>query len=727
MGLDLTAGMQFDELEVDDLLDGLMLDTPKRESAFIPGFDEVEAVELHLDFETFSDVDLRTRGLDNYSASPRCEVLMLGWAINDEAPQLWVPRNGRSFADMPKRLRDALLNPNVILCAWNAQFERTILRRVLGIDTDYKRWRCSMVRAMILALPGKLEDCGRVLQLGEQYQKNTDGTRLIRLFCVPHAPTKTHPYERYTAQTHPEDWKKFCAYCLRDVVSERWIDKILARFPIRDKEWEIYALDQKINDRGVPIDVAFVEAAIALVERRKREVQNELDQLTGLANSNSTEQLLPWLKARGYPFSNLKKESVKKALEDFVASMTAECVKALRLRQISARSSVKKFRALLKRVGKDGRLRFNFQMAGAGRTMRWAGRGVQLQNLPRPMKQFAELLDELRDLVLQKDYETLSMFYGEILDILVSLLRAVIAAPPGRKLRVSDLSSIETRLTAWISGCEPLMKVFSDGLCAYKTFATRAYGVAYEAVSKQQRQDSKPAVLGCGYMLSGGEEVGEYPEVVKTGLWGYAEAMGVKLSREESHRLVGIYRGEYAEVKVLWEELVAGAMLAINSRKPVKVGVVEFDIMAPFLRMKLPSGRYIYYLRPQIRTQRIYHPKGSEVDEQGKKFFTKLGISYEGKNKKGQWGRVTTHGGKFTENICQAIGADILCEGMLEADERGFDICGHVHDEEITEADELDIDHTHEALSEVMAIVPPWAEGLLLGAAGYEAAFYRKD
>ena len=606
----------------------------------------------------------------------------------------------------------------------NCQFERTIMERVLKIKTPPKQWRCTMVRAMMLSLPGGLSDCGTVLRLGEEFQKSNEGSRLIRIFCVPHKPTKQFPdttgqgFVWYDYNTHPTEWVQFCKYCLQDVNSERRIGEILAKFPIPEDQWTVYALDQKINDRGVPIDMPFVHNAIEMYTRRKREIKYEMRGLTGLENPNSTGQLLPWVRAQGYPFNSLGKNHVKKALEDFEFNMTPLCARILRLRLIGAKTSVNKFKALAKRTGADGRLRFSFQMAGAGRTGRWAGRGVQLQNLPRPLKDFEKWLAEIRTFVHKNDYEGIKTFFGDPILVLSSSVRTAIAAPPGRVLRVADLNAIETRLIGWICGCEALNKVFADGLDPYKVFATDVYDVHYDDVTKEMRGFSKPGLLGCGFMLSAGSEVGTYPDVQKTGLWAYAESMGVKMSRDQAAKQVEVFRSTYHEVKQMWAALMEGAMRCINERKPVKVGVVEFDIMPPFLRMKMPNGRCIYYLRPKVEMQTIKHPGGS---------FTKMGISYEGKNKIGMWTRVTTHGGKFVENICQFIAREVLVEGLLEADRLEFDIVLHCHDEIGTEEDEFDDTHSVKSLEQAMSIVPSWAPGLLLGAAGYESDYYRKD
>ena len=670
---------------------------------------------LWLDFETACEVDLRSRGLDVYSADPSCRVLMLAWAVDDEKPKLWLPH---LTPELPARLRELLEDSSVVCKAWNAQFERTILRRVLKIDVPPERWRCSMVRAYMLALPGSLDECGKVLRLGDEFQKSAEGKRLIRIFCVPHAETKKHPYKWYTWDTHPTEWAQFAQYCLQDVVSERKIDNLLARFPAPETEWKIYALDQRINDRGIYIDLPFVQNAIAFMDRRKREIATELKRVTKLPNPNSTVQLLPWVRERGYPFDSLGKDRIAKALADFAANMQPECVEVLRLRLTAAKTSVLKFRKIMKLVGTDGRLRCTLQMAGAGRTLRWAGRGVQVQNLPRCRKDYEPFLAAIRRLVIEGDYESLACLFGDPIEVLTGSVKTALGAAQGNTLVMADLNAIETRLAGWISGCESLARVFAERRCPYRTFASELFGKPYDEITSAERQVGKVCVLGCWFMLSGGAEVGEYPDTAKTGLWAYAEAMGVKLTKEDAQRHVATFRETYPEAGEMWAALTHGAMEAIQTRQPQKVGPVTFDVMAPFLRMQLPSGRYIYYLRPQVGDQVIKHPGGQ---------FVKRGLSYEGKNKLGRWTRVNTHGGKLVENICQAVARDVLCAGLLEADRRGFNIVLHVHDEIV--CDEMIASMGPNAvgsLEQAMAIVPSWAPGLKLAAEGGASEFFKK-
>lgn len=669
---------------------------------------------LSLDFETYSEVNLKTHGLDNYTAHPSFEVLMCAWRVNDEPVQMWLP----SESLMPDRLRKMLRDPKVIKKAWNAQFERTVLRVGFDIVVPPSEWRCSMVRAMMLSLPGSLDEAGSVIGLGAAFAKSKEGKALIQLFCVPKKPTKKHPYTRYTAETHPEEWKRFVEYCRQDVVAECKIDRVLSKYEIPARMWTIYALDQKINDRGVPIDLPMIHNAIGMVQRRQNEIRAELAKITKLKNANSGQQFLPWARERGYPFDSLGKERIDRAFEDYGDSMSDECKTALKLRRSGAKGSVKKYAAFLKFVGQDGRLRFQFQFAGAGRTMRFAGRGVQLQNLKRPRKDHEAYLADIRQMIRDNDYEGLEIIFGDVMECLSSAIRSVIAPKAGRTLTVADLNAIETRLCGWVSGSEELARIFKRKECPYKHFAALLYRVPYADVTKPMRTIAKPAVLGCWYQLGGGREIGTYPDLVKTGLWAYAESMGVKLTQSEAKAQVDLFRSTYEEAKVMWAEINDAAIHTVQTGERSVAGMLSFDVKGPFLRMKLPSGRHIYYLRPKVTMQTIKHATGT---------FEKLGISYEGKNKVGKWGTVSTHGGKFVENVAQATAFDILGEGMIEADRIGFDIIMTVHDEIVAETAANDPVFTVPALCNSMTIKKPWRSNLILEAAGYADTFYKKD
>lgn len=719
---------------------------------------------LHFDFEALSEIDLFERGAELYTSDSSTKILMASWSLNDEPTQLWVPAEGERI---PSDLKEALRDPEVLKVAFNAQFERLMTWRVLlrqfeiEIDQDYKPWRCSMALAYMFSFMGGLDDISDQMSL--KYRKDPRGKQLLNIFCKPNKPTKNQPFVWRDQHSDPEHWEEFKRYCIRDNEAEKELWGKLIKFGVPDWQWELYELDQIINDRGLPINRTFVQNALEIADRRKTELISEQNRITGLANSNSPKQLLPWLQERGYEYENLQKASIEKMLaaeEEEVANptttydytlkamvpatypdaylnslgqvegnalLTSDCRIVMRMRQSSSKTSTTKYDATMARLADDDRLRHCFQFAGASRTNRWAGRALQPQNLPRTPKWLEpedyinfDRLDYCNSLIEQNDYAALGIYAGDQMDAVAACVRSTIQAPDGKKLVVCDLSSIESVVIFWLTDCERGLNVFRDGRCAYKDFATTLYGVAYEMVTKSQRSGAKPAVLGAGYRLSGGELVnGE-----KTGLWGYAENMGVKMTREEAHRAVEVFRETYKEIKNGWyqiEDTIERAMVA-NGRV-VKWGPLEFQIVKPFLRVGLPSGRSMWYY--QLRVEKY------EADGRYGKYW-RTNISYMGKDQvTNQWRRIDSHGGKFIENFVQALARDILGFGMLEAHYAGFFLVGHVHDEIISEQDEDDDAHDVAALRECMTKAIQrkfsWLETMPLGAAGYQGKVYKKD
>lgn len=730
------------------------------------------ATSLNLDWETRSRVELKTRGLDAYSADRSTKVLMGAYSFDGGRVHHW---DSNDSARPPAELVEALEDPHVIKKAWNAQFERVIARRVLKINTPIRNWRCTMALAYMQSFTGGLEMVGKQVGLPADKQKLDTGKKLIGMFSKPQKVSKKQPLEWFDAWTHPEEWNEFGEYNIGDVVSEIGIEKLLAPFPILDSEWELYELDQRINDRGLPVDEEFVKHAIIMSDLRKAELTSAMKEWTGVANPNSTPQLLPWLRERGYPFSDLRKDTVKKVLAenaeltggyDFVEDgsddetdgditnmilprsyeggfLEPEAVRVLMLRQQAARTSVRKYNAIVNSVGKDARLRFTFQFAGASRTSRWSGRRFQPQNLARPPKELeavkqkeAEIMGVSKDFLMVSvteairsgDYEELQLLTREPMNYLAGLVRSSIRVPDPetQQFVVSDLSAIETCVTAWLSGCERLLNVVRTGGDPYIDFGTDLYRKPAEEVTKFERQCSKPAVLGCTYRLGGGE----LRDGKRTGLWGYAEAMGVNFTREESHHAVKTFRAAYPEIPKTWYALENAVRDAIRTRKPQKPSFwiagrrvdvpVTIKYMKPYLVMTLPSGRNLYYFQPRI-TKKTFQGRDGEP-------YTKDVFSYMGKQQNGNaWVRVESHGGKIIENLVQAIARDVLKAGLLRAAKAGFNIIGHVHDEIITLQKKGDNYFTVQTLVDLMAEALDWAPGLPLAAAGYAAPFYRKD
>lgn len=719
---------------------------------------------LHFDYEGLSEIDLFDRGADIYTAHQSTKILMASWSLNDEPTQLWVPAEGERI---PGDLKEALRDPEVLKVAFNAQFERLMTWRVftrqfgIAVEQEYESWRCSMALAYMFSFMGGLDDIAAQMDL--KYKKDPRGKQLINIFCKPNKPTKNQPFVWRDMHSDPEHWETFKHYCIRDNESEKELWTKLVKFGVPDWQWELYALDQIINDRGLPINRKFVTNALEIATRRKTELISEQNRITGLANANSGPQLLPWLQERGYPYDNLQKANVVKTLvaeEEAVgryvkanveerdplkmpcfpgahldalgqvngnAMLTSECRIVLRHRQGSSKTSTTKYEACISGMGDDDRLRHCFQFAGGSRTNRWAGRKIQPQNLPRTPKWLEpedhidfDRLDYCNELIEAGDYETLGVFAGEQMDAVAGCVRSTIQAEKGKKLVVCDLSSIESVVIFWLAGCERGLNVFRNGLCAYKDFATTLYGVPYEKVTKAQRSGAKPAVLGAGYRLSGGDlKDGE-----KTGLWAYAENMGVKMSREEANRAVAVFRETYSEIKNSWyaiEDIIERAMAA--GGRIVKWGPLEFQIVKPFLRVGLPSGRSMWYYKLRVE----------KYEAQGKYGpYWRTNITYMGKHQvTNQWTRIESHGGKFIENFVQALARDILGLGMLMAHKMGFYIVGHVHDEIISEEDEDDEVHgvplLRECMTKAIQKLHGWLQTMPLGAAGYEGPVYKKD
>lgn len=702
--------------------------------------DEVVPRALSIDFETYCDIDLRKFGLDLYSSHPSCEVLMCAWRLDDGPVRHWDATN----EPMPKKLRQALDDDNTLIWAFNAQFERVIMNRVLNIHPRMERWRCTMVLAYMHSFTGDLGMIARQMGIEQDKIKLDTGKRLMKLFSMPQRVTANQPHRRFTAETHPVEWRMFIEYNIRDVEAECEIKRLLdkPKYPIPAREWEFYALDQIINDRGLPIDRIFAENALAMANLRKDELLERMRQKTGLANPGSPAQLLPWLQARGYPFNDLQKDSVKKVLtawkgiqtgelkkekdELYPDTLTKRAVAVLKLRQQQARTSTSKYQALLTAMGTDGRMRYVFQFCGASRTGRFAGRRFQPQNLTMMRDIESEkILEQMTDVIRQNDYESLQIYRKEPLDALAGLVRSSVRAPKNKKLVVCDLSSIESVVIGWVARCERLLNVFREGKDAYKDFATELYKVLYEEVTKQMRKMAKPATLGAGYRLGGGD----IKDGKKTGLWGYAENMGVEMSRKEAHKNVATFRRVYKEIPQCWYDLEDAIKSVIKRGGTRRVGPVRFYMAKPYLVCELPSGRCIFYKNPRIRREKM---EGIDKETGERYVYWKDSISYMGKQQNGsKWLRINSHGGKFIENIVQAIARDVLREGMLALHKAGFYLIGHVHDEAISEEAVNDNEHTHENMRVEMIRKKKWMRkggvDMPLNAAGMTTKIYRKD
>lgn len=706
--------------------------------------------EISLDYETKSRPDLKRVGLDVYSAHPECDVLMGAYSINRGRT------NHFEGNRPPAELREALLDPKVEKWAFNAQFERVITRRALKIKTPYEGWRCTMALAYSLSFVGTLEQVGRQVGLPLDKQKLATGSKLIKLFTQPQKVTAKQPIEWRNSFTNPVEWDEFCDYNIQDDVTENAIKGRLLKYPHPPEEWELYELDQRINDRGLPIDMTFVHHAIGMAARRKAELKEMARDVTGLANPFSGPQLLPWLKDRGYPFSDLQKATVKKVLAEHEVAveeafgepgsgiLDEDAVDALKLRSQAVRTSTAKYDSLARAVGPGDRFRFGFQFKGASRTARWAGRRYQPHNLVRTPgelepdeKLFPDkpdtMLEEVTETIRRGDYEHLKLLTDEPMNYLAGTGRSAIRAPEGYELRVCDLSAIETCVSAWLCGCERMLDVIRSGKDPYKDFATDLFDKLYDEITKKERTDAKPGVLGGVYRLGGGD----LKDGKRTGLWGYAESMGINLAREQSQRIVKVFREAYPEYPKLWYALEDAAKQSMKrpgakivpiirreGQTPFRVPVT-FEYIKPFLTIILPiqneSGvnRRLYYHLPRIVSRTMTWADG--------KTTTKDGLTYMGQPQgTKKWVRMDTHGGKLTENIVQAIARDVLAMAMKRSSDAGFNLIGHVHDELIALQKILDKVFTADYLREFMIQVIRGLDGLPLGSSAEAVPFYRK-
>lgn len=671
---------------------------------------------VRLDYETRSELDLKKVGAHKYASHHSTDILMVAWKFDgDDEVHFW----DRTMSDEKlNELKDILRDKKILKRAFNAQFERLITKYVLGIKTPYWVWRCSMVAAYQRGFAGNLAMIGKALGFKEDKLKDQAGKKLINQFCKPRKPTKADPRTWHDWETHPEEFERFGAYCRQDVIAEEAIDRRLShiKYDIPDYEWRVYALDQLINDRGINLDHEFITAAIEMAAERKPQIISEMIELTGCQNPGSQTQLLPWLKERGYPFDDIRADTVKKVIAEFPDNgVHHDVVKALKMRQKTAKSSLSKYDKMLELEGEGGRVRGTIQCYGASRTGRFAGRGLQTHNFVRTPKILENPIDAqiAKNIVVDRDMWGLMNFAGEPMDMLPGLLRAALVPTRGRKFIVADLSSIESVVIGWLTGCRWFLNTLKAKRDLYRSFAAEWLKIPYED-TKPHRSKAKPATLGCGYRLGGGELI----DGKKTGLWGYGENMGVHLTKEEAHDSVAAFRNLCPEIESAWFDIEDCVKKTIKTHKTTTWRSLKFGISKPFLWIQLPSGRKLYYFRPRIATVKRTNTRGES--------YTRQEIQYEGKKDPGGWGIQSTHGGKLVENIVQAIARDILVNGMFEAEAAGFEIVFHVHDEIVTEVDEdnpLSVDD----LVKCMTAPLTWADDIPLGAAGWEGYFYRKD
>jgi DNA polymerase len=696
--------------------------------------------KVHLDYETFSEVNLKETGLSVYSKHDSTEVLMCAYAFDDGPVKQWIPAEGE---DMPEDLLEALTDPRIEKWAWNAPFEMAITAFVLGIDVDVTQWRCAMVLAMHQSLPGKLEKAAVVVGLPEDKQKDRKGAALMRKFSFPRKPTKRDARTRNLWHSDFESWNGYLAYNVQDVVTERAVCKRL--YPMPWSEWELWFMDQAINAAGLPVNRRMINNAIKIYEEALGSVESgtgafgEMAEITGLANPNSNTQLLPWLQEHGYPFDDMVAAHIKVALEYFERRpdhwadedwqryrSSNSLHRILELRQQVSLTSIKKYYALQKATDEDDCVRHVLQMNGASRTGRYAGRIYQPQNLKRPLPRFEDYQETLAKHVEECTLEELKLVHGNVFDVLASSLRPVAQAPEGMVFVDADLNAIENRVLGWLSGCTKILDVFHQNQDPYIAFASYLYETPYDLLwheykvlkDKSKRTIAKPGTLGAGYGMGAGQQKvnNKTGEIEATGLLGYAWGMGVKqFTEEDAKHSIDTFRREFSEVKDLWYAMERAAKKCVRTGRPTRCGFVRFIRKGPYLCMILPSGRPLYYLKPRLEMRKT--PWG-EVKET---------LTYEGMNDKRQWVRIHTTPGKIVENADQAISRDLLVHGMKLAVARGLDIRLHVHDQIISLEDERGAEKKLETLIDCMGDVPDWAPGLPLGSEGHFTKFMVKD
>ena len=661
-----------------------------------------EITSLEIDIESFSSVDLKKCGVYKYAESPDFEILLFGVSVDGGDVTVYDLASGDT---VPEEIIRALSDDSVIKWAYNASFERICLSVWLrrnypqhfssySIEGDTVRnylapssWRCSLVWGAYMGLPLSLEGIGKVLKL--ENQKMAEGKALIRYFCVPCKPTKANGGRMRNLPEHdPVKWSTFIAYNKRDVETEMAIQQKLSKFPVPDFLWEEYHLDQEINDRGIQLDMVLVEQAIDIDERSREELSAKMRQLTALENPNSVQQMKEWLTKHGLEVDSLDKKAVKELLK----TAPPELAEVLELRRQLAKSSVKKYQAMQNAVCADGRARGMFQFYGANRSGRWAGRLIQLQNLPQ---NHMAHLEDARSLVRSGDYALLSALYDSVPEVLSELIRTAFVPRDGYKFIVSDFSAIEARVLSFLAGESWRLKVFAENGDIYCASASAMFHVPVEKHGQNAhlRQKGKIAELALGY----GGSVGALKSM---------GALEMGLSEEELQPLVDAWRTSNPNIVQLWWDVDNAVKTTVRQRLDTETHGIRFRYRSGMLFIVLPSGRQLCYVKPKMGTNK----------------FGGDSVTYEGVGSTKKWERIESYGPKFVENIVQAISRDILMYAMRTLSH--CFIVGHVHDELIIECG---MDVSLDAVCDQMGRTPPWIEGLNLRADGYETMFYKKD
>ena len=652
---------------------------------------------LFCDIESFSPVQLAKTGVYPYAEHPAFELLLFGYSIDGGPVEIVDLANGQS---MPDEVLAALVDSGVVKWAHNAAFERVCLSAWLRLYhpellgdgfLDPRQWRCTMIWSAYLGLPMSLDAVAAVLKL--DVQKDSAGRKLIKQFCTPATPSVLNGGKhRNPPSADPTGWARFIDYNRRDVEVEQAIHDRLASFPMPDAEWDTYALDQRINDAGILLDHTLVDNAVAVDEHHRNATLARAQTLTGLENPNSPIQLKQWLASRGCALESLAKAEVDAALD----TATGTVKEVLKLRGDLAKSSVKKYVAMHNVAGSDGRARGLIQFYGAGRTGRFAGRLVQVQNLPR---NYLPDLNQARGLVRTGNLDALELLYDSVPDTLSQLIRTAFIPSTGNRFIVADFSAIEARVIAWLAGETTTLQAFRAGKDLYCETASRMFGVPVEkhGINAELRQKGKIAVLACGY----GGSVGALKAM---------GALGMGLAEHELKPIVDAWRAANPHIVQLWADVEETAIAAITSRQPLRLRNLRFTVESGILFIELPSGRRLAYVQPRL----------------GENRWGGTSITYTGTTTARRWGQLETYGGKLVENIVQAIARDLLVTGMHAVAKAGHRIVMHVHDEIVID-EPLGSGFTVTDACQLMSTLPTWAEGLPLDADGYECGYYRKD
>lgn len=652
---------------------------------------------LSIDIETRSSIEIGKAGLYRYAQSPDFGILLFAYQMNEGPVEIIDLAQGE---EIPRQVVEALQSAGVIKHAYNAAFEWYCLNRA-GYRTPLAQWRCTMAHSLYCGYPAGLEATGKAVGLPQDKQKLAAGKALIRYFCVPCKPTKNNGNRTWNLPKHaPEKWELFKEYCRQDVVAEHNILRRLEQFPMPREEERLWQMDVRMNAFGVRVDEELTDGALYIDERSRQDLMGEAMGITGIDNPNSTVQLMGWLEKNGTETDNLRKATVT----DLLAGQPADSVKRmLEIRQQLGKTSVKKYEAIRKAKGEDGRVRGLTQYYGANRTGRWAGRLVQMQNLPR---NYIGTLDEARKLVEQKNYEGLRMIYGNVPDTLSQLIRTAFIPSEGNKFVVADFSAIEARVIAWLAGEQWVNEVFATHGKIYEATASQMFHVPVEKIKKGNpeyslRQKGKVATLALGYQ-------GGTAALIAMG------ALDMGLTEDELPDIVARWRNANRRICDLWYKVEQAALMAMQTAQPQAVNGLVFSLEGDllygqtFLTVQLPSGRKLFYPKPFLQENQ----------------FGKLALHYYSTGSSKKWGVESTYGGKMTENIVQAVARDCLAETLKRIEDRGLHVVFHVHDEVIIDAP---AETTVDGVCGLMAEPIPWAPGLILKGAGFEGQYYKKD